>query len=112
METNYLDSQEEDIIASFNGSYRKVLNPTNESSFESTNKQASSEKKKTNKLNKASTLKEQHKLDKEQGVARISIDKSIDLKIREAILEEYRLTGNKITIKQYVENCILESMSK
>lgn len=99
MDTSFLDNQEELNIESFNGSFRKALE---QGKTEESNNQTSGKKQ---KKSTKKTLIDIPKSSTPDSV-RISISKTNDKKIREIILNHYVQTGERLSIKQFVDNCI------
>lgn len=100
MDTSFLDNQEELTVEQFNGSFRKALNKKErDCSMEENNPEQSPRKKrKSPEPDKPDLVR--------QTSVRVSISKATDKRIRERILRQYLETGERLSIKQFVEDCI------
>lgn len=100
MDTSFLDNQDELAIEKFNGSFRKALKKKNGGDAQEEIKDEMPVEK--TRANPRPDLKTAAGPDS----VRISISKETDKKVRERILRHYMETGEKISIKLFVERCI------
>jgi hypothetical protein len=100
MDTSFLDNQEELNISQFNGSFRKALD---KKADEDSGKKSNTLKPVRKKNNNSDYENPSPAV---EAPVRISVSQAIDKKIREMILKRYIETGERISIKQFVENCI------
>lgn len=113
MNADFLDSQEEDVIASFNGSYRKALT-NNSKKKELKNNSITSEKSELNRRknkkkqsNEVDIVNETPSIDFITSV-QVRISKNNYFKLRKLLLNIYERDNIKISSKQMLDN-ILEA---